>query len=114
MPVDGPLKTRPAFWGISTALFAGAFLLMCICEAYTIPGLWFGQAPPWRSIKGADLPFLLWVPCVAGIALRFAIGKRLKKGEITPSTASLLNISIGGLLLMAYSLMVRLAEVAFS
>ena len=114
MPAHDSLKHRPAFWGISTALFVGAFLLMCICEAYTVAGLWFGQVPPWRNMKGADLPFLLWVPCVAGITLRFAIGKRLKKGEITPATASLLNLCIGGLLLMAYSLMVRLAEVAFN
>lgn len=113
MPAHDHARRGPGF-GISTALFVVAFLLMCVCEAYAITGLWLGQAPTWRGIKGADLPFLLWVPCAAGIALRFAIGKRLKKGEITPSTAGLLNISIGGLLVMAYSLMVRLAEVAFS
>jgi len=114
MPAPGHRPQRPPFFGISSALFIGAFLLVCLCEGYTIYGLWFSQAPALRGIKGADLPFLLWVPCLAGIALRFAIGKRFQKAEITPATASLLNLSLGGLLLMAYALMVRLAEVAFT
>jgi hypothetical protein len=100
---------------MSNALLAGTFLLMCLCEAYMIRGLWFRLATSHHhGMRGSDLPFLIWIPCIAGIVLRFAIGNRQKKGEISASAAVIFNNMIGGLLLVSYLLMARLAEVAFN
>ncbi len=107
------VKHKSAF-DMSNALFVSAFLLMCLCEAYIIRALWFRQGAGHHGGRGTDLPFLIWVPCIAGIALRFAIGNRTKKGEISAFAGSVFNNGIGAVLLLAYLLMARLAEVAFN
>jgi len=100
---------------MSNALLAGAFLLMCLCEAYMIRGLWFRLPDSHHhGMRGSDLPFLIWIPSIAGIVLRFAIEKRLKKDEIGALCAVAINNIVGGLLLVSYLLMARLAQVAFN
>lgn len=113
MPTLDSVKHRSAF-DMSNALFVSSFLLMCLCEAYIIRGLWFRQGVAHHIVRGTDLPLLIWIPCIAGIALRFAIGRRMKKGEISAFAAVVFNNGIGAVLLLAYLLMARLAEVAFN
>jgi hypothetical protein len=113
MPTDDFIEHKPPF-DISSALFVVVLILMCLCEMYIIRGLWFRQTPSPHGMRGSDLAFAVWCPGIAGFMLRLAIGKRLKKAKISSHAAALLNTCLGGLLLMAYLLMARFAEIAFS
>jgi hypothetical protein len=113
MPTLETARQKAAF-DMSNALFVSSFLLMCLCEAYMIHSPWFRNGAGHHGTRGSDLPFLIWVSCIAGVVLRFAIGNRKKRGEIDAFSAVIFNNSIGAVLLLAYLLMARLAEVAFS
>ncbi len=99
---------------LSTSLFVLSFLAMCLCEAYLIQAIWISHTPIHGRVRGAELPFLIWVPCIAGFALRLAIKMRSDRGEIRSSIASFINTGLGGVLLVSYLLMARLAQIIFS
>jgi hypothetical protein len=103
-----------AGFDLSTSLFVFSFFAMCLCEAYLIQAIWISHTPIHGRVRGAELPFLIWVPAMAGLMLRLVIRMRSHRGEIRPSLASFLNTWLGGVLLVAYLLMARLAEIMFS
>jgi hypothetical protein len=113
MLTQDAIKHRAGF-DLSTSLIVLSLLAMCLCEAYMIRGVWIRHTPFHGRVRGSELPFLIWVPAFAGLLLRFSIRKRLERGEIRRSLAAYLNTWLGGLLLVAYLLMARLAEIIFS
>jgi hypothetical protein len=113
MLTQDAIKHKAGF-DLSNSLFVLSFLAMCLCEAYVIRGVWIAHTPFHGRARGSELPFLIWVPAVAVLMLRLAIGKRMEKAEIRPSLAANLNAWVGGVLLLAYLLMARMAEIIFS
>ena len=99
---------------LSTSLFVLSFVAMCLCEAYVIRGVWIAHATFHGKVRGSELPFLIWMPVFAGLMLRLVIRKRMERAEIRPSLAADLNTWVGGVLLLAYLLMARMAEIIFS
>jgi len=103
-----------AGFDLSTSLFVFSFFAMCLCEAYPIQTIWIRHTLIHGRVRGKELPFLIWVPAMAGLMLRLVIRTRSQRGEIRPSIASFLNTWLGGVLLLAYLLMARLAEIIIS
>ncbi len=87
---------------------------MCLSEAFMIRGLWFRPWPSSHRMRGFDLPFLAWIPGFGAVLLKIAIRNRLRSGEISASMAGYLDSGLSILLLLAYLLMTRLAEIAFA
>jgi hypothetical protein len=98
----------------STSLFVFSFFAMCLCEAYLIQAIWIRHTLIQGRVRGKELPFLILAPAIAGFILRLAIRIRSEKGEIRQSIASFINTGLGGLLLVSYLLMARLAQIIFS
>lgn len=113
MLTQDAIKDKAGF-ELSTSLFVLAVFAMCLCEAYLIQGIWIRHTPIHGRVRGEELPFLIWAPAIAGFMLRLAIRTRSERGEIRPSIASFLNTWLGGVLLVAYLLIARLAEIMFS
>ena len=111
MPTSNSIRHRHMHdW--STPLFVIAFLVMCLCETFIVRGLWF-RVLPGAHRRGSDLAFLIWIPYFVGLILRTAIAKRVKKDDISAAVAAQINSGLGGVLLVAYLLMTRLAQFAF-
>jgi hypothetical protein len=98
---------------LSNALFVLAALSMCLCEIYVIRGASFGHAVINGRIRGKELPYLIWIPAFAAFMLRLSVGKKLRRAEIRPSLAAYLNTWMGAVLLVAYLLIARLAEIIY-
>lgn len=98
---------------LTTPLFVGAVLCMCVAEAFTIHGVWFRSQPSTHGHHGFDLPFLVWIPALAAFILLAGIRRMVRNQQLSPSLGSSLSSGIGLLLLIAYLLMTRLAQIAF-
>jgi hypothetical protein len=98
---------------LTTPLFVFAVLCMFIVEAFAIHGLWFRDYPPTHHLRGFDLPFLVWIPAAAAFVLLAGIRRMVRNRQLSPVLASNLSSGVGLLLLIAYLLMTRLAQIAF-
>ena len=112
MPSFLPLRTRPSF-DLSTTLFVASLLCMCLAEAFMIRGLWFHTAPAFHRMRGFDLPFLVWIPAFGAFFFLLLIRKQTRDGRISPTVASSLSTGSTLLLLVAYLLITRCAQIAF-
>lgn len=112
MPSSYPIRSKASF-DLSNALFVGSLLCMGLAEAFIIRGLWFRSTPSFHRVHGFDLPFLVWIPAVGALLLMREIRKLCRNGEISAALASSLSSGLGILLLMAYLLLSRLAQIAF-
>jgi hypothetical protein len=86
---------------------------MFLAEAFMIRGLWFRPAPIFHRIRGFDLPFLVWIPAFGAFLFLQLIRKRAKEGRINPALATSLSTGLALLLLAAYLLITRFAQIAF-
>jgi hypothetical protein len=112
MPSFVPVRTRPTF-DLSTTLFIASLLCMFLAEAFMIRGLWFNPAPVLHRIRGFDLPFLVWIPAFGAFLFLQIIRKQTREGRINPALATSLNTGLALLLLAAYLLITRFAQIAF-
>lgn len=86
---------------------------MLLAEAFIIHGLWFRSHASPHALHGADLPFLVWIPALAACLLLQSLGRFVRRGQISQSLAGSLSSGIALLLLIAYLLMTRFAQIAF-
>jgi hypothetical protein len=112
MPIAVPTSSRGRFTFL-IPLFIASLICLCLDEAYAIRGLWFRAQPALHRMRGFDLPFLVWTPALGAFILIQCIRRLARRGEISASLAANLNTGVGVLLLMAYLLMTRLAQIAF-
>lgn len=112
MPLFVPASTKSRF-AFSTPLFLASLICMCLDEAFAIRGLWYRSQPVHHVLRGFDLPFLVWTPALGASLLMLSIRRMTRRGEIHPSLAASLNSGVALLLLVAYLLMTRLAQIAF-
>jgi hypothetical protein len=99
------VMTNVAFWV--------AALLICLCEAIVIHGLWF---KPQLSLSAAKLyliPLGVFVPGFFGFAVRLAIKGYSKRGQISLRAAQEIDSSVVALLVFAYISLLDLAPIAF-
>lgn len=97
----------------STPLFIASLVCLGLDEAFAIRGLWFRSHPAHHVLRGFDLPFLVWTPAFGALLLILSIGRMTRRGQISPSLAADLRSGVALLLLIAYLLMTRLAQIAF-
>lgn len=107
-----PVRTRPAF-ELSTTLFVASLLCMFLAEAFMIRGLWFRTAPVIHRTRAFDLPFLVWIPAFGAFLFLLVIRKQTREGRISPVIAGSLSTGLALLLLAAYLLITRCAQIAF-
>ncbi len=107
-----PVRTRPAF-ELSTTLFVASLLCMFLAEAFMIRGLWFRTAPILHRTRGFDLPFLVWIPAFGTFLFLLLIRRQTRQGRISPAIAGSLSTGLALLLLVAYLLITRCAQIAF-
>jgi hypothetical protein len=107
-----PLARKTGF-DVSNILFLASLVCVCLTEAFIIRGLWFRPVPPSHTLRGFDLPFLVWIPAMGALSLKQGIRKLFKKGEVSPALAVSLTSGLSILLLMTYLLITRLAQIAF-
>jgi len=112
MPSFLPVRTRPTF-DLSTTLFVASLLCMFLAEEFMIRGLWFPSAPVFHRMRGFDLPFLVWIPAFGAFLFLMLIRKQARDGRISPAIASSLSTGLAFLLLAAYLLITRCAQIAF-
>ena len=112
MPSFLPVRARPAF-DLSTTLFIASLLCMFLAEAFMIRGLWFRTTPIFHRARGFDLPFLVWIPAFGTFLFLLLIRRQTKQGRISPAIASNLSTGLALLLLAAYLLITRCAQIAF-
>jgi len=112
MPSFVPVRTRATF-DLSTTLFVASLLCMFLAEAFIIRGLWFHPAPLFHRIRGFDLPYLVWIPAFGTFCFLQLIRRQMRDGRINPATASSLSTGLALLLLVAYLLITRFAQIAF-
>ena len=112
MPSFVPVRIRPAF-DLSTTLFVASLLCMFVAEAFMIRGLWFPAGPVFHRIRGFDLPYLVWIPAFGAFLFLKLIRRQTKQGRINPALATSLSTGLALLLLAAYLLITRCAQIAF-
>jgi hypothetical protein len=104
---------RKRGFDLSNSLFLFALVVMVLCEAYVIQGVLSRHVLLNGRVRGKELPYLMWIPAFIGLTVRREIAKRVKRAEIRSSLAAYLNSWLGGVLLIAYLLIARLAEIVF-
>jgi hypothetical protein len=112
MPSFVPTRGRLDF-DLSTTLFIASLLCMSLAEAFLIRGLWFRSAPIFHRLRGFDLPFLLWIPAFGEFCFLQIIRRQAREGRISPALATSLSTGLALLLLVAYLLITRFAQIAF-
>jgi len=112
MPSSLPVRTRPTF-DLSATLFVSSLLCMFLAEAFMIRALWFRTAPVFHRLRGFDLPFLVWIPAFGAFLFLLLIRKQTRAGRISPTIASSISTGLALLLLAAYLLITRCAQIAF-
>lgn len=112
MPFAVPTSSRGRF-ALTTPLFVASLACLCLDEVFAIRGLWFRSQPALHRLRGFDLPFLVWTPALGAFVLMQSIRRMARRGQISASLADSLSSGIGLLLLIAYLLMTRLAQIAF-
>jgi len=109
----GQVIERKRGFDLSNSLFVLALIAMVLCEAYVIQGVLLRHVLLNGRVRGNELPYLIWIPAIAGLMVRFDVNRRLKRLEIRPSLAAYFNSWLGGVLLIAYLLIARLAEIIY-
>jgi hypothetical protein len=104
---------RKAGFDLSNVLFLASLICVCLTEAFMIRGLWFRVSPPTHTLRGFDLPFLVWIPALGALSLKQGIRKLFKKGEVGSALAVTLTSGLSILLLTTYLLITRLAQIAY-
>ncbi len=104
---------RKAGFDVSNILFLASLICVCLTEAFMIRGLWNKPVSPTHTLRGFDLPFLVWIPALGALSLKQGIRKLFKKGEVSPALAGTLTPGLSILLLMTYLLITRLAQIAY-
>jgi hypothetical protein len=102
----------PAFDALAKLYLFIGFGFLCLVEWNVIHGLWFTH----RSSDTFDmfsLPLIVLLPSVMALAAILAVRKLSRKGQIQPTAAGRVAQIIGGLVFIAYLVMLRLAEIAF-
>jgi hypothetical protein len=112
MPTLFPARNRSGF-DLSNTLFTASMLCMAITEAFIIRGLWYSSVYQLPRHRGFDLPFLVWIPCCAAFLFLQVVRRYTRDGHITPRIATTLSFGITLLLLLAYLLITRFAQIAF-
>ena len=112
MPIALPASPRSRY-ALTRPLFAGSLLCMFLAEAFAIRGLWFRSQPSAHPHRGLDVLFLAWIPAFAAFLLLVGIRRLVRNHQLSASLASALSSGIGLLLLIAYLLISRLAQLAF-
>lgn len=112
MPITAPVTPKGRFVFL-TPLFVSSLICLCLDEAFAIRGLWFRPHPPRHVLRGFELPFLVWMPALAAFLLMFHIRRMTRRGKLSPVLGTNLNSGVALLLLTAYLLMTRLAQIAF-
>ena len=109
-----PTETSASFNRIGSAiLFVLALILMCICEAEVINGLWFGAAFHMSTAKRLLTPLSILLPGFFSFVIRLVVKKQSKDGEISLRAASILNNLLGALVVFTYIAISHLVDVAF-
>lgn len=103
-------KSRPGF---SAPLFLASLVCLGLDEAFAIRGLWFRSQPAHHVLRGFDFPFLVWIPALGALVIMLSIRRMMRRGQISPSLAASLSSGVALLVLVAYLLMTRLAQIAF-
>ena len=112
MPGLVPARGRSAF-GLSTTLFTASLLCMFLAEAFMIRRLWFRPGPADHPRRGFDLPFLVWIPALFGFIFLQILRRQTREGRISHALADRLCTGFAFLVLAAYLLITRFAEIAF-
>lgn len=112
MPSVAPVRSRASF-DLSNTLFVASLFCMVVTEVFVIRGLWYRRASASHAHGGFDLPFLVWIPGGAAFLFLQIIRKRMREGHITPQVATSLSSGLALLLLLAYLLITRFAQIAF-
>lgn len=112
MPISAPASYKGRF-AFSTPLFVASLVCLCLDEAFAIRGLYFRTQPAHHALHGFDLPFLVWTPALGALVLMLSIRRMTRRGQISPSFAASLSSGVALVLLIAYLLMTRLAQIAF-
>ncbi|HMG88351.1 MAG TPA: hypothetical protein VK574_21655 [Terracidiphilus sp.] len=99
--------------GLSTTLFTASLFCMFLAEAFLIRRLWFGPAPTDHPHRGFDLPFLVWIPAFCAFVFLQILRRQTREGRINPALADSLCTGLTFLLLAAYLLITRFAQIAF-
>ena len=112
MPGFVPVRARVGF-DLSNTLFVASLICVAVTETFMIRRLWFSSVSTLSRHRGFDLPFLVWIPfCLAFFFLQ-VVRRQTRAGQITPRAATTLSFGISCLLLIAYLLMTRFAQIAF-
>ena len=111
MPSFLPVRARSTF-DLSKTLFVASLLCMFLAEAFMIRGLWFRTAPIFHRTRGYDLPFLAWIPAFGAYLFLLLIRKQTRDGRLSPAIASSLSTGLALLILAAYLLITRCAQIA--
>jgi len=112
MPSFVPARNRPLS-SLSTTLFTASLLCMFLAEAFMIRKLWFAPAPAAHPHRGFDLPFLVWIPAFFAFVFLQIVRKQTREGRINPALADSMCTGLTFLVLAAYLLITRFAQIAF-
>jgi len=112
MPGFIPVRSRVRF-DLSNLLFIASLLCMCLAEAFIIRGVWFVGASAIRPHHRIDLPLLVWTPALGEFMLLRTLRRHTKDGELSPALAVKLSSGLGCLMLIAYLLITRFAQITF-
>jgi len=112
MPNFVPARSRSVF-DLSTTFFTASLLCMFLAEAFMIRRLWFRPAPTGHPHRGFDLPFLVWIPAFCAFVFLQILRKQTREGRISRALADSMCTGLAFLLLAAYLLITRFAEIAF-
>ncbi len=105
-------RNRASF-DLSNTFFVASLVCMCLTEAFVIRGLRFRSVSASHTHGGFDLPYLVWIPCCAAFLVLQVVRKRMREGQITPKAATTLSSCLAFLLLLAYLIITRFAQIAF-
>ena len=112
MPILIPDRTRANF-NLSNTLLVASLLCLCLAEAFVIRHLWLSPATTLHRHRGFDLPFLIWIPLFCAFLFLQAIRRRSRDGHISPPVATNLSSGVALLILVAYLIITRFAQIAF-
>ena len=71
-----------------TLFLLASLICMFLAEAFMIRGLWYKPVSPIiHTLRGFDLPFLVWIPASGRCRLQQVIRKQTKKGEVEPGVS---------------------------
>ncbi len=104
----GPVSRK-----LPAALFVGALLFMCLCEAIVIHGAWFKPRPPLTTIKRLDLAIYVLLPGFLAFIMRVVISRQSRVGQISLPAAAMLKNWLSVLLMFTYLALLEFVSLAF-